>query len=257
VSPEYSVNSKDPVYLERMTQLTCLIDQKVEEYRKSKEEEKLQVPYSKILLTYADRKDKCLMICGYASSIISGLGLPSFVFLFGDIVDSFGPGSSDIIGSISLICLVMTVIGVGIWITGYIYVTSLAIMAERVGKKTRVAYLRSVLNQEIAWFDENNATEIPAKIVREVSMITKALGEKMANLLMSLAMSVSGIAFAFTRGWWMALILLFAFPTILIASLLMGESIKKGTSENLKAYAQSAGYAEQALNAIRVVQAFG
>ena len=75
-------------------------------------------------------------------------------------------------------------------------------------------------------------------------MITKALGEKMANLLMSLAMSVSGIAFAFTRGWWMALILLFAFPTILIASLLMGESIKKGTSENLKAYAQSAGYAE-------------
>ena len=146
MSPDLLLSSKDPAYLERMTQLSCLIDQKVEDYRKSKEEEQLQVPYSKILFTYADRNDKCLMIFGYASSIIAGLGLPSFVFLFGDIVDSFGPTSTDIIGSISLICLVMTLIGVGIWIAGYIYVTSLAIMAERVGKKTRVAYLRSVLN---------------------------------------------------------------------------------------------------------------
>jgi ATP-binding cassette subfamily B (MDR/TAP) protein 1 len=45
------MSSQDPVYLERMTQLSCLIDQKVEEYRKSNEEETLQVPYSKILLT--------------------------------------------------------------------------------------------------------------------------------------------------------------------------------------------------------------
>lgn len=202
------------------------------------------VPYSKILLTFADRKDKCLMTCGYLSAIIAGIGLPSFVFLFGDIVDSFGPTSTDIVGSISIVCLAMALIGVAIWITSYIYVTSLITMSERVGKKTRVAYLKAVLNQEIAWFDENNATEIPAKIVREVSMITKALGEKMANILMSLAMSLSGIVFAFTRGWWMALILLFAFPSIMIATILMGESIKKGTSENLKAYAQSAGYAE-------------
>ena len=79
----------------------------------------------------------------------------------------------------------------------------------------------------------------------------------MANLLMSLAMSFSGIAFGFIRGWWMALLLLFAFPMLLISTALIGESMKKGTSDNLKAYAQSAGYAEQALNAIRVVQAFG
>ena len=86
------------------------------------------------------------MVFGYASSILAGLGLPSFVFLFGDIVDSFGPTATDIIGSISTICLAMTLIGAGIWVMGYVYVTSLAIMSERVGKKTRIAYLRSVLN---------------------------------------------------------------------------------------------------------------
>ena len=48
------------------------------------------VPYSKILLTYADSTDKTLMALGYFTAIITGLGLPSFVFLFGDIIDDFG-----------------------------------------------------------------------------------------------------------------------------------------------------------------------
>ena len=104
------------------------------------------VSYSKILLTYADRKDKCLIAFGYFAAIITGLGLPSFVFLFGDIVDGFGPNSTDIIGSISTICLSMALIGVGIWLTSYIYIACLTTIAERITKKTRIAYLRSVLN---------------------------------------------------------------------------------------------------------------
>ena len=141
-------------------------------------------------------------------------------------MDSFGPTSTDIIGSISIICLAMALIGSGMWLVCYIYVASLVTMAENVTRRTRVAYLRSVLNQEIAWFDENNATELPAKIVRELSMINKALGDKMASILMSLAMSFSGLAFAFTRGWWMALILLFGFPALMVSTLLIGESMK-------------------------------
>ncbi len=86
------------------------------------------------------------MAAGYLTSIITGLGLPSFVFIFGDIVNSFGPTSKDVVGTISTICLAMTLIGVGIWITTYIYFTTLVIMSERIGKKTRVAYLKAVLS---------------------------------------------------------------------------------------------------------------
>ena len=52
------------------------------------------VPYGKILNTYADRTDKVLMTLGYFFSIVTGLGLPSFTFLFGDIVVSFTGGGS-------------------------------------------------------------------------------------------------------------------------------------------------------------------
>ena len=49
------------------------------------------VPYNKILLSLADRTDKLFMGFGFFAAALCGLGLPSFVFLFGNIADSFGP----------------------------------------------------------------------------------------------------------------------------------------------------------------------
>lgn len=81
---------------------------------------------------------------GYATAILTGLGLPSFVFLFGDIVNTFADrtGVLDAIGNIAL---QMTIIGVFIWLTSYCYFSLLVIMAERIAKKTRVNYLRAIL----------------------------------------------------------------------------------------------------------------
>jgi hypothetical protein len=35
------------------------------------------VPYSKLLFTFADRKEKCLIFFGYAFAILCGIGMPS------------------------------------------------------------------------------------------------------------------------------------------------------------------------------------
>ena len=97
------------------------------------------------MLTFADGKDKALITFGYFTAIATGAGLPSFVFLFGDIVNTFGPSTDDIVSKIGPIALTMVIIGLAIWITTYLYFTFLVIMSERVGKKTRVAYLKAVL----------------------------------------------------------------------------------------------------------------
>jgi ABC transporter transmembrane region len=121
------------------------VNEKVKDKKEEKDKQKLMVPYSKILLTYADRSDKILITCGFLTAIITGLGLPSFVFLFGDIVNSFGPNTTDVVGAIRPISIDMTIIGCAIWITTYIYYTMLVTVSERLGKKTRVAYLRAIL----------------------------------------------------------------------------------------------------------------
>src|SRR5258708_7781192 len=42
------------------------------------------------ILIQTEKTDKILIVIGFTCAIITDLGLPSFVFLFGDIVNSFG-----------------------------------------------------------------------------------------------------------------------------------------------------------------------
>jgi len=58
---------------------------------------------------------------------------------------------------------------------------------------------------------------------------------------------------AFYFGWVFALILLAAIPVLAVASGAMYKALSKGQVEEMRAYAQSGGYAEQALSAIKVV----
>jgi ATP-binding cassette subfamily B (MDR/TAP) protein 1 len=125
-----------------------------------KENSKLKVSLGTILLSQAEPFDKFLLGIGISMSLVTGLGLPSFVFIFGDVINSFGnpdlDSNSDFIAPFRKLSIELTVIGVGIWITSYLYFTSCIILSERIGKKTKVAYLRSILKQDITWFDTIN-----------------------------------------------------------------------------------------------------
>ena len=58
-------------------------------------------------------------------------------------------------------------------------------------------------------------------------------------------------------GYELALIMLAAIPVLGIAVTVFFSLLQAGVLEIMKGYAQSAGYAEQALHAIKVVQTYG
>lgn len=110
----------------------------------------------KLVLTLADKRDKLYFGFGVALAILCGFGLPSYAFLFGDIADSFSPTQFDlkvIIDKIDRISLILTIIGLVIWLMSYMFFTFLTIASESIVQKTKVEYLRSILRQDIAWFD--------------------------------------------------------------------------------------------------------
>ncbi|CDW84334.1 abc transporter [Stylonychia lemnae] len=250
-----STNYTQDFKKEEIRQLIDQVNLKTQTLRQEKKAKTDLAPYGKILLTYADKNDKIMITVGYIFSILTGIGLPSFVFLFGDIVNSFTDGN--ILEGIKPTCLQFAIIGAVIWVTSYFYYALLVIMSERVGQKTRVAYLRAILQQDISWFDKTNVTELSARLTKECQAIQKALGEKMGTIQLAFAMCLSGLFFAFFRGWWFSLILFFAFPVLFAMTYIITLAMQSGFMQNLRSYGQSAGYAEQALNAIKVVQAFG
>ena len=174
------------------------------------------------------------MSVGFVCAAATGAGMPSMVFLMGDIVNSFQ--ATSILDAVKTTIITLAIIGCVVWVITYVYFVSLVVMAERVGKKTRVHYLHAILKQDIAWFDSMNVPELSARLSKECQAIQKALGEKMGQILLGLGMSFSGLFFAFFRGWIMSLILFAAFPVMLIMMVIVGKAIQSGFRKNLEAY---------------------
>lgn len=76
-------------------------------------------------------------------------------------------------------------------------------------------------------------------------------------MIFAIGMTVCGIVISIINGWSLSLANFAVGPFIGIAALFFSKTIESKSSKALKAYAQSAGYAEQALSSIKVVVAFG
>ena len=83
-----------------------------------------------------------------------------------------------------------------------------------------------------------------SRIAKECSAIQRGTGDKIGNVLMAVTAFISGFVFSFYLSWLMTLILLGALPFIGILSLGTGMSKVDGFAEIMRAYYQSAGYAE-------------
>jgi len=70
-------------------------------------------------------------------------------------------------------------------------------------------------------------------------------------------MSISGMTLGFVKGWSLALLMLVLCPILFIGITVFGTFASTKAIKSIRAYGQSAGYAEQALSSIKVVIAFG
>ena len=99
--------------------------------------------------------------------------MPSFVFLIGDVIDSFSPSTKpeDTVATISKMSLIFTLVGFAVWLFSYFLYSFLLLFSERVVKKIRVKYLESILKQDSAWFDTINPSELSARLAKESGAI--------------------------------------------------------------------------------------
>ena len=96
------------------------------------------VSFRKIIFTYADRTDKIILFIGFFCAAVCGLGLPSFVFLFGNIADSMDPFDKNTNPHSALVTIEgvsekLTLIGAGVWFMSCIWFACFIIASERIG----------------------------------------------------------------------------------------------------------------------------
>ncbi|MFQ6637178.1 hypothetical protein Gotur_013494 [Gossypium turneri] len=217
----------------------------------SKGDEKTNtVPFHK-LFVFADSTDILLMIVGTVGAVGNGLCMPLMTILFGDLVNAFGQNQSNnqVVHVVSKVSLKFVYLAVGAGVAAF--------LRERQAARIRGLYLKTILRQDIAFFDvETNTGEVVARMSGDTVLIQDAMGEKVGKVLQLLSTFFGGFTIAFVKGWLLTLVMLSSIPLLVISGATMAVIISKMATRGQTAYAQAATVVEQTIGSIRTVASF-
>lgn len=210
------------------------------------------------LFAFADSLDKILMIIGSIGAVGNGLCLPLMTVLFGELVDSFGQNQTKgVVEVVSKVSLKFVYLALGCGAAAFLQVTGWMITGERQAARIRSLYLRTILRQDVAFFDkETNTGEVVGRMSGDTVLIQDAMGEKVGKFIQLVATFVAGFVIAFIKGWLLTLVMLSSIPMLVISGGVMAVVLSKVSSRSQNAYAKAANVVEQTIGSIRTVASF-
>mmetsp|Transcript_14361 Transcript_14361/g.20338 ORF Transcript_14361/g.20338 Transcript_14361/m.20338 type:complete len:1250 (-) Transcript_14361:58-3807(-) len=204
------------------------------------------------LFSLATKQDKIIIAIGTTAALISGLAMPAFIIFFGKILDELNDGTS-IKDGVNKLSLIFLIVGVFSMISNGLYVMMFTISGERQSLKIKETYVHAIIHQDIGWFDEHPAGQLPTTVVSLMAKVQDGLGRKLGDSIMNFFGAVFAIIAAFYLNPILSLILLCSIPLIgasvgIVASL-MSKANKEGTSH----YSQAGGVANEVIGGMRTV----
>ncbi|KAJ7973147.1 ABC transporter B family protein [Quillaja saponaria] len=216
------------------------------------------VPFHK-LFSFADSIDVILIIFGTIGAIGNGVGLPLMALLLGELINSFGnnQNNSDVVDAVSKVSLKFVYLAVGTGVAAFLQVACWMVTGERQAARIRGLYLKTILRQDVAFFDnETNTGEVIGRMSGDTVRIQEAMGEKVGKFLQLISTCLGGFVIAFVKGWLLTLVMMSCIPLLVISGAAMAIIISKMASRGQRAYGKAANIVEQTIGSIRTVASF-
>ncbi|KAK9104290.1 hypothetical protein Scep_021134 [Stephania cephalantha] len=209
------------------------------------------------LFSFADRKDKLLMVLGSLGSIGDGLMTPLTMLVLSDLINTYGTNSSatstsEVNKHALRLLYVAVLVGSSAFVEGICWTRT----AERQTSRIRRVYLKSVLRQEIGFLDVQTDGSMTSQVISTISnahIIQDVLGEKIPNCLAQLSSFIFSLAVAFILSWRLTFAALPFSLGFIIPGLAFGKALKDLERQKRDAYGVAGGILEQALSSIRTV----
>ncbi|CAN0110337.1 unnamed protein product, partial [Ectocarpus fasciculatus] len=155
--------------------------------------------------------------------------VPNFILVFGDVMDELN--GDNILDTV----LFWNVAG------------------EQVSLKLKKEYVRAILRQDIGWFDEHPAGELPSAVTAAMAKIQDGVGRKIADIIMNFTVFLATFIIAFTELPKLAAVLLACFPFIAISTFVLVTVVAKATGQGNNHYSKAGGVANEVIASIRTV----
>ncbi|XP_073136578.1 ABC transporter B family member 21-like isoform X2 [Henckelia pumila] len=210
------------------------------------------------LFSFSDAWDKILIVVGTIAAIGHGLNPAFMALLFGELADAFGGNQSGkVLPLVSKVALKLVYVALGCGAAAFLQVACWMITGERQAARIRTLYLKSILQQDIAFFDKEVHTgEVIGRMSGDTVLIQDAMGEKVGKFIQLMATFFGGFVIAFSKQWLLTLVMLSSIPPLMISGGVMSHTIAKMASRAQNAYASAAVVVEQTIGAIRMVASY-
>ncbi|GIZ44163.1 hypothetical protein CKM354_000736900 [Cercospora kikuchii] len=211
--------------------------------------------------------DVFLLIGGIVGAIAAGVPFPLLGILFGQLINdlnsadcaqqdataSTGGLSDSVIQKVAYICYVT----IANWCFIYIYTNCWTIFGERLVRRLRERYLRALLRQELAFFDQLPAGDVSSRLSNDLNSIQTGTSEKVGIVIASVSYFVASYIVAFMKYAELAGILVSLVPAYFLMAFVGSYFIKRFTGRVSDQLALATSIASESLSKLTIVHAFG
>jgi ATP-binding cassette subfamily B (MDR/TAP) protein 1 len=208
------------------------------------------------LFRYADGTDVMLMLLGTVGALANGVTQPIMTLIFGQVIDAFGGSVAmgDVLQRVNKAVLNFVYLGIATAVVSFLQVSCWTMTGERQATRIRSLYLKSVLRQEIAFFDVEMTTgQVVSRMSGDTVLVQDAIGEKVGKFQQLIATFVGGFVIAFVKGWLLSLVMLACIPPVVIAGGIVSKMLSKISSKGQTSYSDAGNVVEQTLGNIKTV----
>ncbi|XP_054906679.1 ATP-binding cassette sub-family B member 9 [Poeciliopsis prolifica] len=205
------------------------------------------------LLSYC-RKDAGLLSLAVLFLFISAVCEAFIPLYYGKAIDSIVVHQSMeyFAKPVATLASLALVSSVAIGVRGGVFTLTFA----RLNLRLRSRLFRTLMTQEIAFFDENHTGDILSRLSADTTQVSDLISQNVNVFLRSVIKGTGFIIFMFRMSWKLTLVTMMGFPFIALVSKLYGEYYKKLTKEVQTVLAEANKVAEETISAMRTVRSF-
>ncbi|RHZ83267.1 hypothetical protein Glove_99g187 [Diversispora epigaea] len=222
------------------------------------------------LFRYATPFDMFMMFLGTICAIANGAAVPFLAVIIGNaltallhftLLVSLNQDTDEAADILKKDILKQTkyffAFGGGVVVVAYFQMAFWMIAGENQVKRLRQIFYKSILRQDIAFFESVSTGQITSRISSDATIFQDGISEKVGLVIQNIATFIGGFIIGFTKGWKLALVVSSSLPLLIVSSGLFAYLIEASTKKGQEVYAEAGTIAEQALSGIRTVTSFG
>lgn len=154
------------------------------------------------------------------------------------------------------LCMIVILFGLTRFIALYLALLFFSQAASNQAKRVKALFFRSLLRQEVAWFERNRTGDFAIRITSDLSKFEDGIGEKIALCLNALFAWISSLVSSFYYGWELTLVCLVLVPLTIFTTTAIAEFQASYSIKESSALSRAFNVCHEVISSIRTVLSY-